>query len=204
VAHDSRPSGGDPSPFQSPPWDAPLDVEREIERIPVNAQIRGMFIAPVLQGAKRAAGAGSAAGARDRYVPFQFYPLREHARLLVDTSALAFPKLPVRQGLRKLGRGAPDAFLASRLGRVVLQTEQGLLDIVNGLAKAYELCLNPGRASVQQIGERAIEVTLEHVHYFLDCHHVGVFEGAFKHAGMRGDVRLHRIHATGAVLRLEW
>jgi uncharacterized protein (TIGR02265 family) len=202
VAAITRDSGGDLNPFREPAWNAPVDVDRELECIPPTAMIRGMFIMPVAQEAKRIRAATTSL--RDRYVPFQFYPLREHARLLVDTCTAAFPKLPLRQSLRKLGRGAPTAFLASRLGRVVMQPEQGLMEAVNGLAKGYELSLNPGRATVTETAGRSVDVTLEDIHYFIDSHHVGAFEGAMKFAGVQGRVRVHRISAAQAVLRLTW
>ena len=197
-----RDSGGELSPFREPPWNAPLDIEREIECIPASAQVRGMFILPVLQEAKRAK--ISMQRMRDRYLPFQFYPLREHARLLADTAAAVYPKLPMRQALRKLGRGAPYAFSGSTLGRVLLQAAQGPLEVASALAKGYELTLDPGRAIVEERGPSCVDVSLEEVHYFVDSHHVGAFEGALKFANTRGHVKLHRISAAQAVLRLTW
>lgn len=170
--------------------------------IPMAAQVRGMFIIPALQEAKRAK--VSMTQLRDRYLPFQFYPLREHARVLANTAAAVYPKLPIRQGLRKLGRGAPHAFAGSTLGRVLLQAAQGVEEVVGALAKGYELTLNPGRALVEARGPRCLDVILEDVHYFVDCHHVGAFEGAIKYANAQGRVRLQRISAAQAVLRLEW
>jgi uncharacterized protein (TIGR02265 family) len=202
VAAPTRDSGGDLGLFREPPWNAPLNVDRELECIPPTAQIRGMFIMPVAAEAKRAHAVTKCL--RDRYVPFQFYPLREHARLLVDTCAAMFPKLPLRQALRKLGRGAPTAFLASRLGRVVMQSGEGLMEVVNGLAKGYELSLSPGRATVSETTGRSVDVTLEDVYYFLDSHHVGAFEGALKVSGIKGRVQVHRISAAQGVLRLSW
>jgi uncharacterized protein (TIGR02265 family) len=199
----SRDSGGDLNPFREPPWDAPLDPEREMESIPPSAQIRGMFIIPVLQIARRSS-KPPGQKQRDRYVPFQFYPLREHARLLIDTAGLVFPQLPLRQGLRKLGRGAPAAFVSSTLGRVVLQPNQGPFEVVTALATGYNLCLKPGNAVVEQRSERSLEVTLEDIHYFIDSHHVGAFEGAVKHAGEQARVRIQRISAAQAVLLVEW
>jgi uncharacterized protein (TIGR02265 family) len=201
VSLSRRPSGTPASLFRDPPWDAPLDVAREIEGIPASAQIRGMFIIPVLQEVKRAGGSLSA---RERYVPFQFYTLREHAQLMVEACPILFPQFSLRQGLRRLGRGAPQAFVASTLGRVVLQSAQGVCEVVTALAKGYELNTKPGRAWVEQPQPRILDVTMEHVYYFVDCHHVGAFEGALHFAGVRGTVRVHRIDAATVVLRIEW
>lgn len=199
----TRDSGGEFSPFREPSWTAPLDVDRELECIPPAALIRGMFILPVIAEAKRVQ--RGTINMRDRYVPFQFYPLREHARLLAETSALVFPKLPLRQALRKFGRGAPAAFLSSRLGRVVMQPGLDVVEIAMGFAKGYELSLTPGRATVEQRSERSMDVTMEDVHYFLDSHHVGAFEGTLRMAGLQAaQVLVHRISAACAILRFEW
>jgi uncharacterized protein (TIGR02265 family) len=196
-----RPSRSPTWQFLDPPWDAPLDAPREIENIPASAQIRGMFILPVIQEAKRA---GTNVSKRERYVPFQFYPLREHAQLMVEAAPIVFPKLPLRQALRRFGRGAPQAFVSSTLGRVVLQSVQGVAEVVSALAKGYELNMAPGRASVEQPQPRVMHITLDQVYFFLDCHHVGAFEGAVQFAGERGRVRVHRVDSATAVLRIEW
>jgi uncharacterized protein (TIGR02265 family) len=202
VVRISRPPPGYLDTFRDPPWDAPLDAEREIEAIPADAQIRGMFILPMITELRRLP-LGSVK-MRDRYLPFEFYPLREHARLLIDASKQLFPKQPLRLGLRKLGRGAPNAFTTSTLGRVVLQSVEGVVAIASALAKGYELSLKPGRAQVEVIGPRGLIVRFDDVYYFLDSHHVGAFEGAAKHAGERGRVRVLRHGPGSASLLLEW
>lgn len=196
-----RPSGAPEPQFSDPPWDAPLDAARELAAIPASAQIRGMFINPVLQEAKKA---GVSLAKRERYVPFQFYSLREHAELLIEAATLLFPKMPLRKGLRRLGRGAPNAFIASTLGRVVLQSAEGVPAILDAFAKGYELNMRPGRASVEQRQAKVLDVTLEHIHFFIDSHHVGAFEGALTFAGERGTIRVHRSGEASAILRLEW
>jgi uncharacterized protein (TIGR02265 family) len=201
VSLSRRPSAAPTLQFTDPPWDAPLDAAREIESIPSAALIRGMFIIPVIEEAKRA---GASLAKRERYVPFQFYPLREHAQLMVEASSVVFPQLPLRQALRRLGRGAPRAFVASTLGRVVLQSAQGVIDVVTALAKGYELNMKPGRAYVDQPRPRVLDVTMEQIYFFVDSHHVGAFEGALHFAGTPGKVRVHRIDASTTVLRIEW
>jgi uncharacterized protein (TIGR02265 family) len=187
--------------FHDPPWSAPFDVQREIERIPQEAQIRGMFIIPLVQETKRA---NANLAKRERYVGFQFYPLREHAQLLVDACAVLYPKLSMRLALRKLGRAAPKAFVGSTLGRVVLQSAQGVYECVSALAKGYELSTTPGRATVEEVGHRVLDVTLEHVYHFVDCHHIGAFEGVVKQAGERCHIKLRQVSPSVTVLRLTW
>ena len=188
--------------FEEPPWTAPLDAEVEIRALPPTAQVRGVMIAPMFAAAKKRGTAASTA--RERYLSFTLYPLHEHVRLLVDSCEASFPELPLRQGLRKLGRGASDAFGASTLGKVTLGAAQGVHDIVTAFAKGYELNLQPGRASVIESGPRRIVVSLEEVHYFLDSHHVGAFEGVLKRAGVRGRVSIARRGRAAADLLLAW
>jgi uncharacterized protein (TIGR02265 family) len=188
--------------FVEPPWDEPLDVERELEAIPDSAQVRGMFIAPLAAEAKRL----TADTIKTRYLPFQLYPLREHARLLVETCRTQYADRSLRAGLRKLGRAAPLAFIASTLGKVVRGSVQGAHDSCAALAKGYAMSLQPGRAFVSEPeeGQQWLIVTFEDVYHFLDCHHVGAFEGALKHAGVRGRVRLRKHSQSSAEMLLEW
>jgi uncharacterized protein (TIGR02265 family) len=188
--------------FMEPPWTAPLDAESEIRAVPQVAQVRGLLIAPMLADAKKR-GAPTAVP-RERYLSFTLYPLREHVRLLVDSCQAAFPELSLRQGLRKLGRGASDAFGATTLGKVTLGAAEGVHDIVTAFAKGYELNLQPGRACVLESGPRRVVVSLDDVHYFLDSHHVGAFEGVLKRAGVRGRVSIARRGRAAADLLLEW
>jgi uncharacterized protein (TIGR02265 family) len=188
--------------FVEPPWTAPLDAETEIRALPQAAQVRGLLIAPMLANAKKRG--ATAKGSRERYLSFNLYPLREHARLLVETCQATFPELSLRQGLRKLGRGASDAFGASTLGKVTLGAAQGVHDIVTAFAKGYELNLQPGRACVVESGPRRLIVSLDDVHYFLDSHHVGAFEGVLKRAGIRGRVSIAPRGRAAADLLLEW
>jgi uncharacterized protein (TIGR02265 family) len=188
--------------FMEPPWTAGLDAESEIRAVPQTAQVRGLMIAPMLATARKRG--ASPAAQRERYLSFTLYPLREHVRLLVDSCQVAFPELPLRQGLRKLGRGASDAFGASTLGKVTLGAAQGVHDIVSAFAKGYELNLQPGRACVVESSPRRVVVSLDDIHYFLDSHHVGAFEGVLKRAGVRGRVLIARRSRAAADLLLEW
>jgi uncharacterized protein (TIGR02265 family) len=192
-------SGGE---FGAPDWDATLDAEQEIEAIPHDALVRGMFLLAVANEAKRQL--GSSIKTRDHYLPLEFYPLREHATLLVETARAVFPDLSLRVGLRKLGRGAPLAFVSSPVGRAVLGSVEGVNDTVRAAAQGYELSLRPGRANVTEVGPKRLIVALQDVYYFLDCHHVGAFEGALRRAGVRGRVGFRALGPQAAELLLEW
>jgi uncharacterized protein (TIGR02265 family) len=188
--------------FIEPSWRAPLDARLEIRAIPADAMISGMFIAPLLVELKRIN--GGALVPRARYVPFQFYPVSELAELLIETAGLLFPDRSLRLALRKMGRAAPLSFISSTLGKVVLGSSLGVHGAVEALAKAYGLNMRPGSVTIIESLPAHMILRLEDIHYFLDSHHVGAFEGAMNYAGVRGNVRIAAQSRSTADLLLEW
>ena len=96
--------------FQQPSWTAPFDRARALAAIPEVATISGMFPQALVDGAaKRGL---TLASARDKYVPFKFYPLKEHAQMLLEAADLFHPGEPLRQALRAMGTHGPRALLS--------------------------------------------------------------------------------------------
>jgi uncharacterized protein (TIGR02265 family) len=188
--------------FTEPPWSAPLDAERALAEIPASASIAGMFFLALAEGADRRQ--VTLELPRARYLPFGFYPVQEFAPLLVAAAGLFNPHSTLREGLRRIGQAAPLAFLSSTLGRVTLGASEGVHATVSAIAKTYAINTRPSRCAVTEAADRRMVVSLDDVHYFLDSHHVGVFEGTLAHADVDGRVRLHRRSATAGDLLLEW
>jgi uncharacterized protein (TIGR02265 family) len=188
--------------FVEPCWTEALDAQLELASIPEHATISGMFIAPLLLELQRAG--IDVAARRARYTAFRFYPLREHAQLLLEACASVYPDRALRVALRKLGRAAPVAFNASTLGKVVLGSSRGVLESIVAMAKGYELNMRPGRASVVESHANRAVLRLDEVHYFLDSHHVGAFEGTMKHAGVQGEVSIEAESRSCADFLLRW
>jgi uncharacterized protein (TIGR02265 family) len=189
-------------PFADPPWNAALDVERALSAIPGDAKISGMFFAALVGGARTRNVV--LPSARDRYVPFTFYPVTDLARLLVEAARRFYPDRPLRLALRSLGKAAPDAFLSSTLGKVTLGSTEGVHAAVAAMANAYELNLRPSHVSMTATGPTWAVVRLERVPYFIDSHHVGTFEGTLRFAGVKGSVRLAMRGPASADLLLIW
>lgn len=188
--------------FVEPPWDEPLDAAHVLAEIPESATIAGMFFLALVEGAERRQ--VQLAMPRPRYVPFSFYPVREFAPLLVTAAGLFHPHSSLREGLRRIGTAGPLAFLGSTLGRVTLGVSEGVHASVSAIAKTYAINTRPSRCSVVHTEPRAMLLALDDVCYFLDSHHVGVFEGTLEHAGVQGRVLIRRRSTTAADLRLEW
>jgi len=188
--------------FVEPPWTAPLDVAAVLRSVPENASISGMFLDPLAElGRLRSDPLPSA---RERYTQFRFYPLREHVNLLLETCARHYAALPLRQALRKLGRAAPTALVQSTIGRVMLNSATGVEESVRAMAKTYALNIRPGTVTPVEFGRGYGILRLEDIHYFLDSHHVGSFEGILKFAGAQGTVRICSYSATSADLLCTW
>jgi uncharacterized protein (TIGR02265 family) len=190
------------SAFVDPPWATPLDAERVLGSIPANATIAGMFFLALADGAERRQVALELP--RPRYLPFGFYPVAEFAPLLVKAAGLFHPQQSLREGLRRIGTAGPAAFLASTLGRVTLGSSEGVHATVSAIAKTYGINTRPSRCQVTQTLPRSMRVSLDDVVYFLDSHHVGVFEGTLQYAGVAGGVRIHSRSETSAELLLDW
>ena len=188
--------------FVMPPWKAPLDAARVLEAVPEAASIAGMFFLALAEGAERRQ--ASLRLPRPRYLPFSFYPVREFAPLLVTAAGLFHPHSSLREGLRRIGMAGPAAFLGSTLGRVTLGVSEGVHATVSAIAKTYAINTRPSRCAVLETAERSMVLSLDDVCYFLDSHHVGVFEGTLEHAGVQGSVRIRPRSETAADFLLEW
>ncbi|HTJ82843.1 MAG TPA: DUF2378 family protein [Polyangiaceae bacterium] len=188
--------------FVEPPWSAPLDPEAVLRAVPPDATMTGTFLAAVVEVA--ASRGVVLPSARARYTAFQRFPLREHCTLLVEASRALFPELPLRAGLRKLGRGAPHALTSSTLGRVVFGSAEGPLDVIRAMAHSYSMHMSPSTLSVERVSETSAIVELSDIYNFLDSHNVGVFEGVLKHAGVSGTVKIRSYSRTAADMLCTW
>ncbi len=191
-----------PGRFTEPPWENPLDVEPYMRAVPHDATMTGMF----LDGAAKLARdkGHTIRAARARYTPFQPYPLKEHCAILVEVAEAIFPRVPLREGLRRLGRGAPHVLMRSTVGRVVLGSVDGAIATIEAMARSYSMHMRPSTLCVEPAGPRAVIIRLTDVYTFLDSHNVGVFEGVLHHAGVNGTIRICSYSRTSADFMCAW
>jgi uncharacterized protein (TIGR02265 family) len=190
------------APFIDPPWNDEVDVPTALAHVTPDATIAGMYFLAMAEGAKRRG--VTLSGLRERYLPFGFYPLAEFAPLLVAAAERFYPDRPLRQGLRAIGHTGPAVFLASTLGKVTLGSAIGAPAAVEAIVKTYSINTRPSQCTVTQTTKSSCIVGMRNVQYFLDSHHVGVFEGTLEYAGVKGRVRIASQDATSADLLLEW
>lgn len=188
--------------YVDPPWESVLQVEACLGAIPEDATIAGMFYLALIEGAKKRN--VELALPKQRYVPFGFYSAREFARSLVHAARTFYPDRSLRQALRAIGAVGPKAFAGSTLGKVTLGSACDVHTAVSAIANTYPVNIRPSRCAVTHKDARSMIVSLENIHYFLDSHHVGVFEGTLEHAGVRGRVRIASRSRISADFLLEW
>lgn len=135
---------------------------------------------------------------------FRPYPLRDFARLLSEFAPLMFPDMSLRSALRVLGRVTPEVLLRSTVGKVVLGSAQGVHEIIDTVSKTYPINLKPSKAEIVERGDREAIVRLCDVHYFMDCHHVGILEGTLAYAGVEGTVRIRPLGPGAMDYLLSW
>lgn len=174
------------SDFRAPDWNEPLDVPERIRAVPAEASVKGMFIeAPIAVAYARS---GQRIG-RKEYIPFKDYPVAEHNQVLAACAAAGYPDVPIREGLRRLGRDALRTFLESLAGRVVFAAAGRNFDAALGLvARSYGITGPIGSATVVARTPDAAIIELRRCYNFPDCYHVGVFEAAMEHFREPGEV----------------
>lgn len=188
--------------FVSPPWTSPLDLALELDRIPESATQKGMFMIPMVAAARKMG--RPLASARERYLPFHDYPLREHARLLAEAAALFFPDDPLRIGLRRLGRGAHAAFVDSTVGKVVWASATEPQAAVDAILRAYEISFAGCNPRVLERGKGLARVSLSRIYYFLDSHHVGCFESALRSVNVEPEIKIKLDTWSACELLITW
>jgi uncharacterized protein (TIGR02265 family) len=174
--------------FVDPDWSAALDVEPYLARIPATEHMKGMFVAPVVKAA--AAKGHVLTLARERYLPFQDYPLREHMANLAEAARLIFPKKPIREGLRRLGRGALGVMLESTVGRVLWASATDPVRALDAIVKIYAIVHANCGMSIVDATPGAVVIKATRLFSFFDCHHIGVFESALEGVGVEPRIQV--------------
>jgi uncharacterized protein (TIGR02265 family) len=178
--------------YVAPSWDAPLDTEAYLRTVPPGALIKGLFGASVAAEAKRRGVA--LAHSSGKYLPFLDYSLVDHNRLLIDAATAFWPELPLRQGLRKIGRAAVQSLLETTFGKALLgglTQPEAVPRALASLARAYTTTMSKPTPWVEltETGERSAIFKLRDAWVFHDSQQIGIIEGLCKACGTRADVR---------------
>jgi uncharacterized protein (TIGR02265 family) len=187
--------------YASPDFEQPLDAVALARRADPSAVVKGAFLRSAAKHAEERRGVSSPI---DDIRAFRAYSAPEAIDILARCATHAYPRVPLRDALRRLGHDAYPTLVETRGGRVLLALTgmkwQGALQLI---PQAYALA-GSARVVVRLTGDREAEVELHNLWTFPDCYHVGVFEGAMEAFKVTGKVEI-RVHADSRVdLRLTW
>jgi serine/threonine-protein kinase len=190
--------GASPSAFRAPDFTAPVDLEAHLAALLPGTTVKGMFFAGLVDlctKAGRGLDLSRASPVRPRrYVAFFDYPMADLLRLQVAVAQVLHPDVPLREGLRRLGRTAPDDLLGSHVGKTIFgvlgrDPETLLLHI----PKAHRLTSNCGTFTAERATPGRVLLHARDMPAFLDCYQVGMIEGVLRHSRAQG-----RVHVASA------
>ena len=189
--------------FLSPDWDAPLDVSDYVRTTPKTAQIKGMFLAAIVDGCREKG--EPLAGARDRYLSFNDYPLVEHLELMAKGAPVLFPGRSLRRALRSTGRASYATFVRSVVGRVVFGgSAVEMMSSIVAMIRGYNVAMPCGKLDIVDSSATSVTLRMSGMYTFLDSHHVGVFEGVARACGVRAEVRVRLSSLVAGDMLITW
>ena len=164
--------------------DDDIDVAAALGRVPVDATIKGMFLNGLVELAPMGADLGDSVLTRRR-IPFKDEPLADFMRISVAVARALYPAMPLRTGLREVGRATYRAFFTSLTGRVVFGVLGGDIEkLIRATTKAYGLTQSHGRVVVVESSAHHCVLQYSGLFQFLDSLEVGVVEEAVTSCGL--------------------
>jgi uncharacterized protein (TIGR02265 family) len=196
------------SALHDPDFEAPVDVDAHVGRLAEGATCKGMFFLELLKLAapsRSSAEIAAEAGVDDRrYVPFRDYPMADHLRLMAAVATLVHPRLPLGEGLRRIGWTVFDTVLASQIGRTIFGIFGSDADaLLINLPKAFKILFNFGEIRADKVGPRAFVFTLRDFPAFVETFVVGVLQGVVRFSKERAKIRVSLSDLGHARLELE-
>jgi uncharacterized protein (TIGR02265 family) len=187
--------------FVHPDFSAPVNLAAQKTLVQSGATVKGMQLTALLEECQRR---GAPIAGR-RYTAFRDYPGEELLDLLVLAAGRAFPDVPCREGLRRLGHVAYPTLRESLVGRVVFGAVGADVMHVWGLvSKGYSVSGSTGKATLLELNEAEALLRLEGMYSFVDCWHVGIIEGAVEMYGFEANVMVKLTSPTSADLWVRW
>jgi len=174
--------------------DTSIDVDFYLRSCPTQATVPGVFLQDIVKlvsGRQHGASERLCEGISERrWIAFKTYPLRDFMRLVVNAARILDPKVPLAEGLRRLGRTAFPSLRATMAGRAVLfALGNRLEDAFRNAPKAYRLVL-PQAEVVVDVGDHRGTIELRSVYNFATSYHFGVFEGTIAEHGFQPRIRI--------------
>ncbi len=191
-----------PERYLEPVWEAPIDLVAHRALAPRDGKVKGMFFRRII--AETRAVTGRPITTRP-FFAFSDYPLADWLTLLHDAALFAHPRLPVRAGLRRLGRAMVPAFAESMLGKVVYSVAgDSLMRALPLTPRVWSVISNHGTAEVRELRQGRVIICLRNVWDFLDSFQLGSIEGGMAFFGVDAAVKVAMLGPCEADFEVTW
>jgi uncharacterized protein (TIGR02265 family) len=188
--------------YVRPVLTAPINLAAHLALAPAHGKVKGMFFRRMIDEAKKRSGKDF--GTRS-YFPFSDYPLADWLTLLHDAALHAYPKEPVRSGLRRLGRSMYPTFVDSMVGKVVFSVApNSVMQALPLYPRIWSIISNHGTAAVDELTNGRVIIRLRNVWDFLDSFQLGSLEGGMGFFGVTADVKVAVLGPCDADFELTW
>jgi uncharacterized protein (TIGR02265 family) len=185
-----------------PDFTATLDAEAEIAAVPPEATSKGTWLSTL---ADRVTSAGQVPVVAGPFIGFKDYPGADFCRLLVQAARVVHRDVPLREGLRRIGRAAYNDINTSLVGRVVFgAVGRDIHRLMALTSKAYEVSGHPQRGEVVEHASNHAIIRLTCIFTFVDCYQPGVLEGVLDVCGLKGTITMKKHSASAADFLAEW
>jgi serine/threonine-protein kinase len=184
-----------PVSMRAPRFDAPVDLDEHLRRVPSGATVKGMFFLELQRVAEKSGVwrqvLVTAGVAERRYYNFRDYPMVDNLRITVAVATHVHPRVSQGEGIRRLGQAALDVVLGSQIGRAVFGAFDRDMDplFLRG-PKAFKLLLGVGDVTSEKVAPGKYRFHARNFPAFLETYQVGVIEGVLRHCNQRARVTI--------------
>jgi uncharacterized protein (TIGR02265 family) len=174
-------------------------IRRTIQNTPVTCKVNGMYVT-AMRDMMLAEGVELP---EMKAYPFRYYSLQDYMELVVSCSITLYGSVPLREGLRRLGRLVIPTFANSLVGKVLLANHFWGVALTC-LARGYQVSLRPGKCTVTEFTSGHALIELRDVWLFGDSYQVGVIEGLMDWYKIDGTITPKSLSQCNTDLVVEW
>ena len=173
------------------------DVEDEVRSIPAGYGVKGMFFDRLLvvleSDFEKVEKTLENPPSRGRYVAFRDYPGGDFARVAAAAARKAYPRLGLREAVRRIALDDFRVFADSMVGKVTLAVASDARSVLNKVPFIYR-SLAPGDWDIaaEELDSRTVRLDFRPFVGRWE-YAVGQFEGAVLHYGGRSLIAVHEL-----------
>lgn len=191
-----------PDGFSLPDWDAPIDVQSHLDRIPADATSKGMFVQAMVGEVRRVGKELSCGG---KFVSFKDYPLGDVLDVIIETGQLLHPEATQREQLRRVARLGYSCFTESMIGKVIFGMVRGDVGRIFRLAgRALPHAISPGKLETEMLDDNSALIRASDIYLIADCFAPGIAEGALQACGRQAVIAMKSVSDTEIELWIHW